>query len=55
MLYTKFNIDSHTLRAFGIELGYIDCECNTQEKLIAKIDSLTEEQFNKAMSILAEE
>lgn len=52
-LYTKFNIDHYTLiHGFGIELGFIDCACDTPGKLIAEINKLTQEQFDAAMAQL---
>lgn len=56
MTYTRFNLSESTLRCgFGIELGFIDCEVNSFEKLVAAVDALTDEQFERAMKALSEE
>ncbi len=48
--YTKFNIDETTLVwGFGIELGFVDCATSTIDQLVAEVNKLSEEQFNKAI------
>lgn len=53
MKVTRFEIDIDTLwYGFGIELGFIDGDCSTEEQLIAVVDNLTDEQFNNCMARL---
>lgn len=50
---TKFGISSDELFwGFGVELGFIDCECDTMEKLEAEVNKLTKEQFDNACYML---